>query len=54
MQQMREAFPWDQAPRFVLRDRDAVYRKGLFATMTRAFLKRECPLLLDLPRPNFC
>ncbi len=23
MQQMREAFPWDQAPRFVLRDRDA-------------------------------
>jgi hypothetical protein len=25
MQQMREAFPWDQAPRFVLRDRDAIY-----------------------------
>ena len=25
MQQMREAFPWDQAPRYVLRDRDAIY-----------------------------
>jgi hypothetical protein len=23
MQQMREAFPWDEAPRYVLRDRDA-------------------------------
>src|ERR1700730_4977131 len=23
-QQMREAFPWDQAPRYVLRDRDAI------------------------------
>jgi hypothetical protein len=27
MQQMREAFPWDQAPRYVLRDRDAILRK---------------------------
>jgi putative transposase len=34
MQQMREAFPWDQAPRFVLRDRDAIYGND-FATMTR-------------------
>src|SRR5271166_4498347 len=25
MQQMRGAFPWDQAPRYVLRDRDAIY-----------------------------
>jgi hypothetical protein len=25
MQQMREAFPWDQAPRYLLRDRDAIY-----------------------------
>jgi hypothetical protein len=25
VQQMREAFPWDQAPRYVLRDRDAIY-----------------------------
>src|SRR5580692_772557 len=34
MQQMREAFPWDQAPRYVLRDRDAIYGTD-FATMTR-------------------
>jgi putative transposase len=24
-QQLREAFPWDTAPRFVIRDRDAIY-----------------------------
>jgi transposase InsO family protein len=34
MQQMREVFPWDQAPRFVLRDRDAIYGTD-FANMTR-------------------
>jgi putative transposase len=34
IQQMREAFPWDQAPRFVLRDRDAIYGTD-FAAMTR-------------------
>ena len=33
MQQMREAFPWDQAPRYVLRDRDAIYGSE-FAAMT--------------------
>jgi putative transposase len=33
-QQMREAFPWDEAPRYVLRDRDAIYGSD-FATMTR-------------------
>jgi putative transposase len=30
-QQMREAFPWDQAPRYVLRDRDAIYGKDFVA-----------------------
>jgi hypothetical protein len=25
MQQIREAFPWNHAPRYVLRDRDAIY-----------------------------
>jgi hypothetical protein len=25
MQQLREAFPWNQAPRYLLRDRDAIY-----------------------------
>jgi hypothetical protein len=34
VQQMREAFPWDEAPRFVLRDRDAIYGRD-FAAMTR-------------------
>ena len=34
LQQMREAFPWDEAPRYVLRDRDAIYG-GDFAGMTR-------------------
>jgi hypothetical protein len=34
MQQMREAFPWDEAPRYVLRDRDTIYGRG-FAAMTR-------------------
>jgi transposase InsO family protein len=34
MQQLREAFPWDQAPRYVLRDRDAIYGRD-FAALTR-------------------
>jgi len=33
MQQMREAFPWQEAPRYVLRDRDAIYGRD-FADMT--------------------
>src|SRR5215467_7512021 len=35
MQQIREAFPWNQAPRYLLRDRDAIYG-GDFANLTRA------------------
>jgi hypothetical protein len=31
MQQMREAFPWDQVPRYVLRDRDAIYGRDFVA-----------------------
>ena len=34
MQQMREAFPWDYAPQYLLRDRDAIYESD-FAAMTR-------------------
>jgi len=34
MPQMREAFPWDQAPRYLLRDRHAIYGRD-FAAMTR-------------------
>ena len=33
MQQLREAFPWNQAPRYVLRDRDAVYGQDLAAVI---------------------
>jgi transposase InsO family protein len=46
MQQMREAFPWDQAPRFVLRDRDAIYGRD-FAAMTRDMGMEE---VLTAPR----
>jgi putative transposase len=34
MQQLREAFPWDEASRYVLRDRDVIYGRD-FAAMTR-------------------
>jgi len=34
MQQLREAFPWDQAPRYLLRDRDAIYGSE-FAAITK-------------------
>ena len=34
MQRLREAFPWDEAPRYVLRDRDAIYGRD-FAALTR-------------------
>ena len=46
IQQMREAFPWDQAPRFVLRDRDAIYGTD-FAAMTRVMGMEE---VLTAPR----
>jgi transposase InsO family protein len=46
MQQMREAFPWDQAPRYLLRDRDAIYGKD-FAAMTRDMGMEE---VLTAPR----
>jgi putative transposase len=28
-QQLREAFPWDSGPRFLLRDRDRIFGSGL-------------------------
>jgi transposase InsO family protein len=46
MQQIREAFPWDQAPRYVLRDRDAIYGRD-FAAMTREMGMEE---VLTAPR----
>jgi putative transposase len=46
LQQMREAFPWDEAPRYVLRDRDAIYGRA-FADMTRDMGMEE---VLTAPR----
>lgn len=34
MQQIREAFPWDSTPRYLLRDRDAIYGRD-FAAITK-------------------
>ena len=34
-QQLREAFPWDTVPRFLLRDRDAIHRFALQRTVQR-------------------
>jgi len=33
IQQLREAFPWNQAPRYVLRDRDSIYGNDLVAAI---------------------
>ncbi|PYX78937.1 MAG: integrase, partial [Acidobacteria bacterium] len=46
MQQMREAFPWEEAPRYVLRDRDAIYGRD-FADMIRDMGMEE---VLTAPR----
>jgi putative transposase len=46
MQQLREAFPWDHAPRYVLRDRDAIYGRN-FVAMTRNMGMEE---VLTAPR----
>lgn len=32
-QQLRDAFPWDEAPRYLIRDRDAVFGKGVGPTI---------------------
>ena len=30
-QHIREAFPWDEAPRYLIRDRDAIFGKEVIA-----------------------
>jgi transposase InsO family protein len=47
MQQMREAFPWDQGCRYLLRDRDAIYG-GDWVAMTKGMGMEE---VLSAPRP---
>jgi hypothetical protein len=51
MQQMREAFPWDQVPRYVLRDRDAIYGRD-FAAMTGNMGMEEVLIAPRSPRQN--
>jgi len=31
-QQIREAFPWDEAPRYLIRDRDAIFGNDIVTT----------------------
>ena len=45
-QQIREAFPWDQTPRYLLRDRDAIYGRD-FAAITKGMGMEE---VLTAPR----
>src|SRR5215475_8110395 len=33
VQQLREAFPWDEAPRYLIRDRDAIFGRETGATI---------------------
>jgi hypothetical protein len=33
VQQLREVFPWDEAPRYLIRDRDAIFGKAVIATI---------------------
>jgi putative transposase len=33
VQQLREAFPWDEAPRDLIRDRDAIFGREIGATI---------------------
>ena len=40
MQQIREAFPWNEVPGYLLRDRDAIYGRD-FPTLTRALGMQE-------------
>ena len=51
MQQMREAFPWDAAPRYVLRDGDAIYGRD-FAAMIRHMGIEEVPTAPRSPWQN--
>ena len=37
-QQLREAFPWDSAPRFLLRDRDRIFGSDFTKQVTRTHL----------------
>jgi hypothetical protein len=51
-QQITEAFPWDEAPRYLIRDRDAVY--GAFVTRRiRAMVHRATEPSVPSPHDPF-
>ena len=51
MQQMREAFPWDQVPRYLGRDRDAIYGQD-FSVMTKGMGTEEVRSAPRVPWQN--
>ena len=46
VQQLREAFPWDSTPRYMLRDRDRIYGKEFVAQVKAMGIKQ----VLSAPR----
>ena len=38
-QQIREAFPWDEAPKYLIRDRDAIFGKEVIAVANAMEIK---------------
>jgi hypothetical protein len=51
MQQIREACPWEQVPRYLLRDRDAIYGRE-FAALTQDMGMEEVVTALRAPWQN--
>ncbi|MBN8468811.1 transposase [Corallococcus exiguus] len=50
-QQLRDAFPWASAPRYLHRDRDKLYSEGVRATLTHLGI-REVPSAARCPWQN--
>lgn len=53
MQQIREAFPWDSTPRYLLRDRDAIYGRD-FAAITKGMGMEDVVTAPRAPWQNPC
>jgi transposase InsO family protein len=51
--QVTEAFPWDQAPRYLIRDRDTSYSR-VFSQRIRAMGIRDHPIAPRSPSQNAC
>jgi len=43
VQQLREAFPWDTAPRYLLRDRDRIFGQDFSRQVKAMGIKQCCP-----------